>query len=86
MKFLHVLRTIGDRLPVELARSQEGHHEVSLLLVQDGVWASHALGSNLRAYALRADLEARGLPAGPSTVDYDDAIRLMAEHDRVVVW
>jgi len=86
MKLLHVLRTIGDRLPVELARSQEGHHEVSLLLVQDAVWVSHAHGSGLPAYVLRADLEARGLPAGPSAVDYDDAIRLMAEHDRVIVW
>lgn len=86
MKFLHVLRTIGDRLPLELARSQQGRHEVSLLLMQDAVWASHALGENLPAYALRADLEARGLPVGPSAVDYDDAIRLMAEHDRVVVW
>ena len=64
MKLLHVLRTIGDRLPVELARSQEGHHEVSLLLVQDAVWVSHALGSGLPAYVSQGRPGSAGSPCG----------------------
>lgn len=85
MKIFHVVRTLADALPLELARRQQADHEVSLLLVQDGVFASPTVGA-APVYALKADLEARGLPAGPTAVDYDDAIRLMAEHDRVIVW
>jgi len=85
MKIFHVIRTLPDALPLELARRQQADHEVSLLLVQDGVFASPTVGAT-PVYALKADLEARGLPAGPTAVDYDEAIRLMAEHDRVIVW
>jgi len=86
MKILHVIRTLGDELPMEVARHSRGGDKASMLLLQDAVLTSEAAGDATPAYALRADLEARGLPAGPSAVDYDDAIRLMAEHDRVVVW
>ncbi len=85
MKILHVIRTLHDRLPVELACHQQGTHEVGVLLVQDGVYADPAAGQ-VSVYALRADLEARGLAARPMAVDYDGAIRLMAEYDRVIVW
>ncbi len=85
MKILHVIRTPLDGLPVELACHQQGTHEVGVLLVQDGVYADPAAGQ-VPVYTLRADVEARGLAARPMAVDYDGAIRLMAEHDRVIVW
>ncbi len=62
MKILHVIRTPLDGLPVELACHQQGTHEVGVLLVQDGVYADPAAGQ-VSVYALRADLEARGLAA-----------------------
>ena len=85
MKILHLIRTPHETLARDLAGHQQAAHEVSVLLLQDGVFGSPAVGS-LPVYTLRADLEARGLPAGPRAIDYDGAVRLIAEHDRVVVW
>ena len=85
MKILHVLRSGPDRLPLDLARHQRDAHTVTVLLVQDAVSTPPPERPGA-IYALKADLEARGLAVGQAAVDYDEAIRLMAEHDRVIVW
>jgi tRNA 2-thiouridine synthesizing protein B len=69
-----------------------------ILLYEDGVYAA-ALGTKSEAligealqshpvYALKADLEARGLQrciAGVEVIDYDGFVALVEEHD-VVPW
>lgn len=85
MRLLHIIRDPHETLGLELARHQAGGHRVSLLLVQDGVLARPD-GSPARVYALADDLEARGRLGAWEAVDYDGAVRLIAEHDKVYVW
>ena len=84
MKILHVIRKPGEALGFEVARCQSDGHRVAFLLIQDGVLSRPNPGATV--YALAEDLDARGLePVGIPT-DYEGAIRLMAESDKVVVW
>jgi sulfur transfer complex TusBCD TusB component (DsrH family) len=84
MKLLHVIRRPSEPLGFEVARSQGEAHQVAYLLVQDGVLSRPDPSATV--YALRDDLEARGLEAVGTPTDYAGAIRLMAESDRVIVW
>lgn len=85
MRLLHIIRDPHEGLGLELARHQAGGNAVSLLLVQDGVLARPD-GIPARVYALADDLEARGRLGAWEAVDYDRAVRLIAEHDKVYVW
>ena len=67
----------------------------SLLLLQDGVFADYSqllksLTDDVRCFALRDDLAARGilqgLPAGIEKIGFDDFVRLCCEHDKVINW
>lgn len=85
MKILHVLRDPHDRLAVEVARQQEERCGVAILLIGDGVLA-HPDVPGAMVYAVARDLEARGVKGTGETVDYDGAVRLIADHDKVIVW
>lgn len=85
MRLLHVVRDPHEALGLELARQQAAEHQVSLLLVQDGVLARPEV-EGARVYALADDLEARGRLWSWEAVDYEGAVRLIAEHDKVYVW
>ena len=84
MKILHVIRKPSDALAFEVARHQREAHQVTFLLVQDGVLSRP--DPPAAVYALTDDLEARGIEKVGTPTDYDGAIRLMAESDRVIVW
>ena len=85
MKSLHIIRDPNERLGLEVAAHESRHGQVSLLLIQDAVLARLAL-DGAAVYALSDDLEARGMKGPALSVDYDAAVRLMAGHDKVVVW
>jgi len=85
MRCLHIVRDPHEQLGLELARRQASEHAVSFLLVQDGVLARPEV-AGARVYALADDLEARGRLGAWEAVDYDTAVRLIAEHDKVFVW
>ena len=85
MRLLHIVRDPHEALGLELARQQASGHAVSLLLVQDGVLARPEV-AGARVYALADDLEARGRLGVWEAIDYDRAVHLIAEHDKVFVW
>ena len=85
MNILHVIRDPHERLALELARHQSAHNRVSLLLIQDAVLARPMLDA-VSVYTLAEDLEARGAQHQGVRVDYDEAVRLMVGHDKMVVW
>ncbi len=85
MRILHVLRDPNDRLAVEVARQQGETNQIALLLIQDGVLARPDLPS-AKVYALAHDLEASGVTGAGEPLDYGDVVRLIVEHDKVIVW
>lgn len=80
-----------------LRMAQDGH---ALLLIEDAVYAATAAGAatagladalrRLKVYALRPDLEARGVAAtlveGVTAVDYGGFVDLVAEHPNNQTW
>ncbi|WP_298834326.1 sulfurtransferase complex subunit TusB [uncultured Piscinibacter sp.] len=80
-----------------LRLAQDGH---ALLLIEDGVYAATTGGATsaglaeamkrLKVYALRPDLEARGVAAalvdGVTAVDYTGFVDLVAEHPNNQTW
>ena len=85
MKILHILRDPHDRLAVEVAGQQEERCEVAILLIQDGVLARPDV-PGATVYALDRDVDGRGVKGAGEPVDYGGAVRLIAEHDKVIVW
>lgn len=99
MRILHIIRDPRERLALEVALHQAEGHEVALLLIQDGVLVDphpspppckgEGRGEGIRIYALSDDLEARNIPAPQhpaSKLDYEGAIKLIVEYDKVIVW
>lgn len=84
MKILHVIRKPSETLGLEVARCQGEAHQVTVLLIQDGVLSRP--DPSALVYALGDDLEARGLKAVRTSTDYEGAVRLMTESDKVIVW
>ena len=82
MKTLHIIRDPQEILAIELATQQL--EEVALLLMQDGVFLRQAFPG--RIYALADDSAARNLTAPYEPVDYEGAVKLIFEYDKVVVW
>ena len=76
MKNLHVLRNPNDKEAREIIANDENS---STLLIQDGVYAKIE-----NAKACRDDLNARNLPGEGLT--YNDVVKLITEHDKVIVW
>ena len=80
-----------------LRLAQDGH---ALLLIEDGVYAATRAGAasaglaqamkRLKVYALKPDLEARGVAAtlvdGVTAVDYAGFVDLVAEHPNNQTW
>ncbi len=77
--------------------AQDGH---ALLLIEDGVYAATKAGAasadlaaalgRLKVYALKPDLDARGMAAGVAdgvtTIDYAGFVDLVAEHPSNQSW
>jgi len=82
MKILHIIRDPQETLAIELATQQS--EEAALLLVQDGVFLRQAFPG--RIHALADDIAARNLAAPYGPVDYEGAVKLIFEYDKVVVW
>jgi len=85
MKTLHVIRDPNERLALELAERESERDTVSLLLIQDGVLA-RPLSERVTLYVLADTTRACGVADQSVVVDDNGAVRLIAEHDRVVVW
>ena len=97
---LHIVNkshTERNALASCLRLAQDGH---ALLLIEDGVYAATTAGAasaglaealqRLKVYALRPDLQARGVAAalaeGVTAVDYAGFVDLVAEHPNNQTW
>ena len=76
MKTLHVLRNPNDKEAQGIIADDENS---STLLIQDGVYAETE-----KAHKCKDDLDARGLSG--DGLEYNEIVKLIAEHDKVIVW
>lgn len=81
MKILHIIRDPNDVTAIEIATSQSKDHEVAVLLMHDGVYAS----PGLTVYAVSDDARARGV-AKHELVEYDRIVEMIFEYDKVISW
>ncbi len=84
MKILHIVRDQDDARPLDVARSQQQDgHQVSLLLLHDGVLRDVDFAP---VVAGRDDVQARGGGERYPLVDCPAMVRMIFENDRVVSW
>ncbi|HHT9119843.1 MAG TPA: DsrH/TusB family sulfur metabolism protein [Candidatus Hypogeohydataceae bacterium YC41] len=92
MKILHIVREKGHELALSTALSQsinEGIQKVTVLLIHDAVLTnkdSAALLGGMEVFALKDDVEARGVKASYPLLDYEGMLRLIFESDKVITW
>lgn len=85
MKILHLLRSPDDARALATARAQHDQgHQVSLLLLHDAVFLSPDFPGLV--YAAEEDAQARGCQGNHAVLSYDEIVRLIFEHDRVISW
>ncbi len=84
MKILHMIREIEDRRALDTARAHSAEHQVTLVLLQDAVLGRFPWDGEI--YACREDVEARGVKAEAKEVEYQELIRMIFGHDRVIMW
>lgn len=86
MKILHIIRNPNDATPLEIAQFQGREHEVTVLLLHDGVYANpDAKNPGFQVYASATDALARGVK-GHECVDYRQIAKMLFEYDKVVSW
>lgn len=85
MKVLHLLRSIDDERAMATARSHAREQAASLVLLQDAV-LGRVEGFAGPVYACAEDTAARGKGGEYTEIDYEGIVRLLFEHDRVIVW
>lgn len=83
MKVLHLLRSPGDERALATARTHARHHETALLLLHEAV---HARVHDFPGVVYACVEDAPGEETPYRAVDCDEVVRLLFEHDRVVVW
>lgn len=86
MRRLHILRRKDDAYAWEIARLQAGHPdtEVIVLLLHDAVFSSPQ--ADLKVFACKDDLLARGLEGRFPALDYPEIVQLIFECDTIHTW
>ncbi|MEK7822054.1 MAG: DsrH/TusB family sulfur metabolism protein [Planctomycetota bacterium] len=88
MKILHIIRDKGHELALStaLAQSTDISQKVTLLLIHDAVLTRAETLKGLETFALKDDVEARGVKSEYPLLDYKGMLGLVFESDRVVTW
>ena len=94
MKILHIIRDKGHELAISTALAQatlggQGiAQEVAILLIHDAVLTNSDTLKGLKVFALKDDVEARGVGARCNVplLDYKGMLGLVFESDRVITW
>ncbi|MBI2866607.1 MAG: hypothetical protein HYX99_04540 [Chloroflexi bacterium] len=82
---LHLVRRIGDGEALALAREQQAAgHKVALLLLQDAVLGRPDFSGTILSCA--EDDRARGGRSPYPCLSYEEIVRLLFEHQRVISW
>lgn len=85
MRILHIIRHPDEAMGWQAAEAQAAQHEVTVLLLQDGVLSRRETALPLYASAL--DLDARGRVADRLKPLSDaEIVEILTGHDRVVTW
>lgn len=84
MRTLHIIRKAGDKLAQEVIDHGSAKGDVSVLLIQDGVFSRLYWSGDV--YASVNDVEARGLNTSCKLVDYSTICQLIIDHEKVIVW
>lgn len=84
MKTLYLIRRIADR-EAFLMMSQGQHHQLTCVFIQDGCW-NREPPPVASCYALKEDVEARGIDSPFPLVDYPGLLELIFEHEAVATW
>ncbi|GEM_PF-1507513 len=85
LTILHVVRHLDDAEALAVARAQQtAGHQVTLLLLQDAVLDRPDFAGPILACA--EDNQARGSRSPYPAVSYEDIVRLVFEHQRVISW
>ncbi len=89
MKILHIIKDKSHELALATARAQSltgGAQKVAMLFIHDGVLTQADALGGLEAFALKDDVEARGVTVSYPLVDYQGMLRLIFESDKVITW
>ena len=85
MKILHLIRNIGDERALDTAETQKRQgHRITLLLLHDAVLDGVRYDGEV--LACEDDVRARAGRTRFKTVDYDQIVRMIFEHERVISW
>ncbi|MFQ5456176.1 MAG: DsrH/TusB family sulfur metabolism protein [Nitrospirota bacterium] len=84
MDTLHIIREPDEKTVLEIIEGEARNKKISILLVQDGVFADLDIPVNI--YVNSEDIEARGIDTGYKEVDYEGIRKLIINHKRVIVW
>ncbi len=88
MTWLHLIRDGTDAWVAALVQRQAttGRHRPTVALLHEAVRAPMPVPPEVRVVFRRSDVETRGLHPAGELVDDEGLVRLIEEHDRVVVW
>jgi len=86
MKVLHIIRGVDEKTPLDIIEYEADRHDVTVLLIQDGVLYTDIKSSKYRIYASADDVMARGVDVPFRRVDYNRICDMIIENDKVVVW
>ncbi|UCE18538.1 MAG: hypothetical protein JSV84_17075 [Gemmatimonadota bacterium] len=81
---LHIIRRPDDAKALECIKAQANDGALSLLLMQEGIHTKPPSG--VKAYILTDTPDNAGIQSDMRTIAYDEMVKLLFEHDTVVVW
>lgn len=84
MQTLHVVRTLKERLPFDLALRSKEHYCHGILLIQEGVYFKGPFPQN--CFISASDLEARGICSSLPLLNDDAICKMIVEYDRTIIW
>ncbi|HEX9756453.1 MAG TPA: hypothetical protein VGB26_01480 [Nitrospiria bacterium] len=84
MKTLHVVRTLKERIPFDLAIQFKEYHRNAILLIQEGVYYKGPFPQD--CFISATDLTARGIASSLPTLTDDEICKMIVEYDRTIIW
>lgn len=86
VEILHIIKSPFDSNALDIIRAHIKVHEVAVLLMQDGVLDADIVDMDLKLYASKADVEARGIGMDADLLDYGEIVDLIFSSDKVICW
>jgi hypothetical protein len=81
---LHIIRKLDDAKALECIKAQANDGTISLLLMQEGIHTKPPSG--VKTYLLTDTQDNADIQPDMHPTYYDEMVKLLFEHDTVVVW